>query len=229
MKYLKEFKEVIIVILCIFIFRSSFLNWYVIPSGSMLPTLKIGDHVVVNKLTYGFMLPLMERRLVSWNQPQRGDIVVFQGPSQEGGQILIKRVVAIENDKVSFVNGVLHINDQPVTENIINERTSLNDTGSADNFNEYNIISESGFAKHPFFILKKKNEGITYMEKKSWIVPKGQLFFLGDNRDNSFDSRFWGMIDEKAIYGRAFLISYSTGEKGTWPHFRNERFFLKLN
>lgn len=195
----------------------------------MLPTLKVGDHVVVNKLAYGFMPPFMETRLFSWSKVQRGDIVVFQGPAQEGGQILIKRVVAIENDKVSFVAGVLHVNGKAVEETLENDHKILQDTGTKDNFSDYQIFHESGLAKVPYLILKKKKEGVTFMESKSWIVPQGKLFFLGDNRDNSFDSRFWGMIDEKAMYGRAFLISYSTGDKGIWPYFRSERFLLKLN
>ncbi|WGL58976.1 signal peptidase I [Pigmentibacter sp. JX0631] len=228
MKYLKEFKEIFIIIFCIFVFRSSFVNWYVIPSGSMLPTLKIGDHVVVNKMAYGFMLPFMETRIFSWSKPQRGEIVVFQGPPQEGGQVLIKRIVAIENDKVEFVKGLLHVNGVPVQESIENNREVLTDTGSADDFNDYNLIKETSLSQNSFYILKKKNEGMTFMEKKTWIVPAGKLFFLGDNRDNSFDSRFWGMIDEKSIYGKAFFISYSTGDKGMWPHFRKDRFFQKL-
>jgi signal peptidase I len=227
-KFLKEFKEIVIVFVCVFVFRSSFLNWYLIPSGSMLPTLKIGDHVVVNKLSYGFMLPFMETRIMSWDKPKKGDIVVFQGPSSEGAQVLIKRVIATAGDNVSFDNGVLKINGIPSKETIELNRSVLEDIGNNDDLSDYLLINESGFSKLPYHILRKKNGGVTSAEKKTWIVPEGKIFCIGDNRDNSYDGRFWGFIDQNSVYGRAFLISYSTGDKGTWPHFRNERWFMKL-
>ena len=228
MKFLKEIKEIVIVFVIVFLFRSCILNWYLIPSGSMLPTLKIGDHVVVNKLSYGFMLPFMETRILSWEKPKKGDIVVFQGPSSEGSQVLIKRIVATAGDRVSFENGVLLINGVASKETLEIDRSILDDLGNNDDISDYFLISESGFSKYPHFILRKKNGGITSTENKTWVVPEGKVFCIGDNRDNSYDGRFWGFTDEKTIYGRAFLISYSTGSKGTWPHFRNERWFMKL-
>ncbi len=228
MKFLKEFKEIVIVFILVFLFRSCFLNWYLIPSGSMLPTLKIGDHVVINKLSYGFMLPFMERRVFSWDEPKRGDIVVFQGPPSEGAQVLIKRVAATSGDRVSFKNGVMIINVIATKETFEVDRSLLDDLGNNDDISDYFLISEYGFSKFPHYILRKKNGGVTSSENKTWVVPEGKVFCIGDNRDNSYDGRFWGFTDQKTIYGRAFLISYSTGNKGTWPHFRNERWFMKL-
>ncbi|APJ02985.1 signal peptidase I [Silvanigrella aquatica] len=228
MKYLKEFKEILIVLILVVLFRSCILNWYYIPSGSMIPTLKIGDHVVVNKLSYGFMLPFMETQILSWNSPQRGDVVVFQGPSSEGAQVLIKRVIATSGDNVSFVNGVLKINGIEVQETVNKDRSLLQDTGNNDDISDFSLISESGFSKFSHYILRKKNGGITSTENRTWVVPEGKVFCMGDNRDNSYDGRFWGFTDEKSIYGRAFLISYSTGDKGMWPHLRNERWFMTL-
>lgn len=228
MKFLKEFKEVVIVFVAVFLFRSCILNWYLIPSGSMLPTLKIGDHVVVNKLSYGFMPPFLETRIFSWDEPKKGDVVVFQGPSSEGAQVLIKRVIATSGDRVSFENGVLIINDIATKETLEIDRTILDDLGNNDDISNYFLISESDFSKYPHYILRKKNGGITSTENKTWVVPQGKIFCVGDNRDNSYDGRFWGFIDQKTIYGRAFIISYSTGNKGMWPHFRSERWFMKL-
>jgi signal peptidase I len=227
-KFLKEIKEVVIILAAVIVFRSSFLNWYLIPSGSMLPTLKIGDHVVVNKLSYGFMLPFMESRIFSWNEPKKGDIVVFQGPSSDGAQVLIKRVVGVSGDRISFENGVLLVNGILSKEVLEMNRAIIADLGNNDDMSDYFLISETGFSQFPYYILRKKNGGITSTENKTWIVPQGKVFCVGDNRDNSYDGRFWGFIDQKAIYGRAFMISYSTGNKGKWPHFRNERWFMRL-
>ncbi len=228
MKFLKEFKEIAIVFVLVFLFRSCFLNWYLIPSGSMLPTLKIGDHVVINKLSYGLMLPFMENRVFSWDEPKKGDIVVFQGPPSEGAQVLIKRVVATSGDRISFKNGVMMINGITTKETFEVDRSILDDLGNNDDISDYFLISEHGFSKFPHYILRKKNGGVTSSENKTWLVPDGKVFCIGDNRDNSYDGRFWGFTDQKTIYGRAFLISYSTGNKGTWPHFRNERWFMTL-
>ncbi|KAB8027433.1 signal peptidase I [Fluviispira multicolorata] len=228
MKFFKEVKEILIILAIIIFFRSSLLNWYLIPSSSMLPTLKIGDHVLVNKLSYGFMFPFMEKRLVNWSNPQRGDIVVFQGPLREGGQTVMKRVVGIAGDTVSFTKGVLTINNIVSQESLELNRNVLEDIGGIEEPSEYNIFMESGFSKYPHQILRKKSGGLTVDEKKSWTVPEGKILCIGDNRDNSYDGRFWGYIDETSVYGRALFITYSTGEKGTWPHFRNERWFMKL-
>jgi signal peptidase I len=213
------------------VFRSSFLNWYVIPSGSLQPTLKIGDHVVVNKLSYGFMLPFMETRIVSWSAPERGDIVVFQGPESEGKLTLIKRVVGIGGDRVSFTNGVLTINGVMATEVKQTDLSPFADMGGDDNGEGSNLFIESGFSKYPHYIMRRKYGGATEQEDNVWDVPQGQLLLVGDNRDNSADGRLWGYMPEERIYGRAFLISYSTYENpNSWiPRFRSDRWFKTIH
>jgi signal peptidase I len=230
--FLKELKAILIIVFIIFVIRSSFVNWYEIPSGSMLPTLKIGDRVLVNKLSYGFMLPLMETRIFSWGQPDRGDIVVFQGPSQEEGRTLIKRVVGIGGDVIHFQQGVLVINGKPTTETLLQDRNTLNDMGDFENPEAYNLYLEAGASQTPHYILRRRGDSLTERETQSWVVPQGQLLLIGDSRDNSLDGRFWGFMDEKNVYGRAVLIPFSlyNDGSGSWiPDFRGDRWFMELH
>jgi signal peptidase I len=229
-KIISEVKSILIIVSIIIFFRSSFLNWYVIPTGSLLPTLKIGDHVVVNKLSYGFMLPLMETRIFSWDQPQRGDIVVFEGPESENQLTLIKRVVGVSGDVVKFTNGILTVNGVIAKQELQLDRSILENMGGNDNPDSYNLFLESGFSKYPHYILKRKYRSQTDEDTQEWVVPKDKLLLIGDNRDNSADGRSWGFMDQNRIYGRAFMISYSTYDKkdSILPGFRNERWFKKL-
>lgn len=229
-KLLTELKSIIIIVAVVFIFRSTFLNWYVIPSGSLLPTLKIGDHVVVNKLSYGFMLPFMETRIASWAQPQRGDIVVFKGPESENGLTLIKRVVGLPGDTVTFTNGVLTINGVLAKEEVVGDRSPLENMGGNESADGFNLYKESGFSHFPHYIMRRKWGGFTEGETQTWVVPAHKLLLIGDNRDNSADGRLWGFMDEDRIYGRAFLISYSTYDTpDSWlPKFRNDRWFKNI-
>lgn len=229
-KILNEAKSILIIVAIIFSFRSSVLNWYVIPTGSLLPSLKIGDHVVVNKLSYGFMLPFMEHQIVSWSSPERGDIVVFQGPESQNKLTLIKRVVGLPGDKVSFTNGVLTVNGVKAHEELQTDRTPFDNLGNGETGEDYNLYTESGFSKNAHYIMRRKLNGLTESETDSWTVPANQLLVLGDNRDNSADGRVWGFMEISHIYGRAFLISYSTYDKpDSWfpwlPRFRSDRWF----
>ena len=229
-KLMDELKSIIIIVSVIFVFRSTFLNWYVIPTGSLLPTLKIGDHVVVNKLSYGIMLPFMQTRIYSWGQPQRGDIVVFQGPESENSLTLIKRVVGIPGDKVTFTNGILTINGVLAKQEFQPERAIMENLGGGETGENYNLFLESGFSKVPHFILKRKMNSMTDNATQVWVVPPGKLLLIGDNRDNSADGRFWGFMDQDRVYGRAFAVAYSTYDKegSIIPGFRNERWFIKV-
>lgn len=229
-KFFKELKSIFIILAIVFIFRSSILNWYVIPSGSLLPTLKIGDHVVVNKLSYGLMLPLSENRLFSWHEPQRGDVVVFKGNEAVNNVTLIKRVIGLPGDTISFTNGVLTVNGILAKTELVDDKNLLENSGEKINSDEYNVFQESGFSRYPHYIMLKKWGSTTKGETQTWVVPAHKLLLIGDNRDNSKDGRFWGFMDESRIYGRAFRISYSTySEDDSWlPKFRGQRWFKEI-
>lgn len=231
--FLRELRAIFLIFLAVFCFRSSFLNWYVIPSGSLLPSLKIGDHVVVNKLSYGFMLPLMETQLFSWSSPKRGEIVVFKGPKSSKDLTMIKRVVGLPGDTVSFTNGVLTINGVQAQEQPVNDPLVASHFGNDNTYDKpymFDIYQESGFSESPHYVMRLKYNSHTERETRVWKVPPHKLLLMGDNRDNSADGRVWGFMDEDRIYGRAFLVSYSTySEDGSWfPKFRSERTFMKI-
>jgi len=169
----------IAIILALFI-RTFIVQAFKIPSGSMIPTLLIGDHILVNKFIYGVKLPFIDLTVIPGTTPKRGDIVVFKYP-QDTTKDYIKRVIALGGDKLEIKNRKVYINDQPVDD------------------------------AHAFF------DGMPLSHTKSIprdnfgpiIVPEGNLFVMGDNRDHSFDSRFWGFVSLDALKGKAFIVYFS--------------------
>jgi signal peptidase I len=218
-------RDIVVVFLVMFVVRSSLVNWYVIPTGSMLPTIKLRDHVLVNKLSYGLMLPFAETQLVSWEVPKRGDIVLFKSPTEDS--TFVKRVIGVGKDEVSFSQGTVVINGMPVKEEIQINREILADMGEPADGKD--LILESGVAEKPYYILRIPSMGLTAQETRKWTIPEGKLLVMGDNRDGSNDGRFWGYVDEKKVYGKAKLIFYSLQSKdGLLPSFRTDRFFKAL-
>jgi signal peptidase I len=229
----REVVSIAIIILVIFVLRSSIFNFYVIPTGSMIPTIKINDRVFANKLSYGLMLPFAESQAISWAKPQRGDIVLFQNP--HGDTTFVKRVVGIEGDRLSFRDGRLLVNEKPVQEVEEPERSILSDQGQA--FTDKFLGRESGLGSKDddeHLVVRGRNSGFTFFDRNTYVVPPGKVFCMGDNRDGSNDSRFWGPVDANRIYGRALFILWSTtdpnveGNGGFLPSFRWARFFQKL-
>ncbi len=177
----REYIEAIIiaVILALFI-RSFIVQAFKIPSGSMLPTLQIGDHLLVNKFIYGVKLPVTGAVLIPWKTPVRDDVVVFRFPKDRSIDY-IKRVVGVAGDSVEIKDKQVYINGKAV----INPHAQY--TGN-------DIMRASAGPRDNMGPVK---------------VPKGTLFVMGDNRDNSYDSRFWGFVDLKDVLGKAFILYWS--------------------
>ena len=194
----REYAEVFFFALLIALFIRSFIvQAFKIPSGSMLPTLQIGDHILVSKLRYGLRLPWpFEWPVVEWAAPQRGDIVVFVYP-KDPGKDFIKRVVAVGGDEVRIrdkqllVNGVADDGDYA---HFAAPRLIV--PGPRDNYPEPTPGGGGG--------------------AQSIVVPEGKLFVMGDNRDHSHDSRFWGYVDTGAVKGKAMLIYWSWDGGDRW-------------
>lgn len=177
----REYTEAIIIALVLaFFIRTFIIQAFKIPSGSMLPTLLIGDHLLVNKFIYGIKVPFTGTVLIPIDTPERNDVIVFRYP-QDPKLDYIKRVIAIGGDTIESRDKVLYVNGKPFDD-------------------KYGVRMDDSIAdgtRSP-----RDNFGPI-------VVPEGKVFVMGDNRDNSYDSRFWGFVDQKAILGKALIIYWS--------------------
>lgn len=184
----REYAEAIIMALILALFIRTFIvQAFKIPSGSMIPTLEIGDHILVNKLSYGLRLPFLERYLMQYGTPGRGDVVVFIYP-EDRSKDFIKRVIAVGGDSVEVRAKKIFINGKP------------SDDPHA-HFAGYDPLAGGA------------GSGDDYGPK---TVPQNSIFVMGDNRDRSYDSRFWGFVDLNDVRGKAFLIYWSWDGNDRW-------------
>ena len=206
------------VIAAVFLFRSFVIEPFKIPSSSMVPTLQIGDLILVNKYTYGIRLPIVNKKIIQINNPQRGDVMVFKFP-KDPSLDYIKRVVGVPGDKVVYKNKKLTVNGQPLAyerlpEYLDEERLSYfshyreNLTGVS-----HEILNDDkvpGYVPSPDAF--PQHELCRYdLEGFECTVPAGHYFMMGDNRDNSLDSRYWGFVPDRNIVGKAFFVWMNLG------------------
>jgi len=174
------------IVLALFI-RAFVVQAFKIPSGSMIPTLQIGDHILVNKFIYGIKIPFTDKKLFTFKEPKRGDIIVFRYPGDEDRDF-IKRAIGLPGDTIEIRDKQVSINGKP-----LKEPYAI--------FNEHNILGNAGYSRDNYGPVK---------------IPPHHLFVMGDNRDNSMDSRFWGFLDESKVKGRAFIIYWSWDSNDHW-------------
>jgi len=204
----REYSEAlaIAVLLALFI-RTFVVQAFKIPSGSMKPTLIIGDHLLVNKFTYGIKIPLIDRFIIQFDNPKRGDIVVFKYPKDESKDF-IKRVIGIEGDVVEIKSDILYINGEKIDTEYVSKYID-EDISGADRY-------EEAFGESKHYIL---DQYVNYEDFGPVTVPENSIFVMGDNRDNSQDSRYWGFVSLNKIKGKALIIYWS------WPYWKR---FLKV-
>nr|VFK19539.1 MAG: signal peptidase I . Serine peptidase. MEROPS family S26A [Candidatus Kentron sp. LFY] len=221
--YARSFFPVFLIVL---ILRSFLVEPFRIPSGSMLPTLEIGDFILVNKYVFGIRLPVFDKKIIELGRPERGDVIVFRYP-EDGVTPYIKRVVGLPGDHVDYRNDTLYINGDPVTHELVDTYTA---TGSSrrmngaerrlehlDNMDHHILIQQS--TPIPMVRLPGKS----YYSYAPLKVPEGHYFVVGDNRDNSRDSRYWGTVPDENLIGKAFFIwmNFEWGENINWARIGN--------
>lgn len=179
------------VLAIVLVLRSFLVEPFQIPSGSMLPTLEVGDFILVNKFSYGLRLPVAGTKIVEIDDPQRGDVVVFRYP-KDGQTNYIKRVVGVPGDTVRYENQQLFINGERVETQLVARLPPVEVYDETLDGVEHRILITLGRTG-------PKGEG-------EWIIGEDEYFVMGDNRDNSNDSRFWGVVPDEMIVGKAFAI-----------------------
>jgi signal peptidase I len=191
------------VILIVFLIRSFLAEPFRIPSGSMMPTLLVGDFILVNKFSYGVRMPVINKKVVEIGSPKRGDVVVFRYPMSPNTDY-IKRVIGIPGDRIALQNKRLFINGQPVSHEFI---SSYEGVGSGVVMNGATLLNEDlQGVSHQILIQADR-----FSRSGEVVVPEGQYFVMGDNRDNSKDSRYWdypnwGFVPDHYLVGKAFMI-----------------------
>ena len=175
----------------VLVLRSFLIEPFQIPSQSMVPTLQVGDFILVSKWTYGIRLPVLRTKIIEIGSPERGDVMVFFPPHED--RYFIKRVVGLPGDKVHVLNGIVFINGDKMTQTSVAEKA---------NSSRSVVMSEDlGGIEH---LMQKRTSPTRLSQNYSAVVPQGHYFMMGDNRDNSSDSRVWGPVPEDRIVGKAF-------------------------
>ncbi|HAJ70863.1 MAG TPA: signal peptidase I [Methylophilaceae bacterium] len=218
--YVEYSKSFFPVILLVFVIRSFLVEPFKIPSGSMMPTLLAGDYILVNKFTYGLRVPILNNTFYEMNQPNRGDVFVFHYPPEPTVDY-IKRVVGLPGDKIQYQNKRLSINGQVLDVSSIDDYIYTIETKDEYNNPRELTIKAGHFVedlkgvKHDILIHDLVNDyasespGAKLMRGETVTVPEGHYFAMGDNRDNSSDSRVWGFVPERNLVGKAFFIWFN--------------------
>lgn len=194
-EYAKSFFPVLLIVL---VLRSFLLEPFQIPTGSMIPTLQVGDFILVNKYAYGVRLPVIGTKIMDVDDPQRGEVMVFFPPHED--KYYIKRVIGLPGDTIRYEDKRLYVNGEMVSEEFeedITIETSIGELPGTLHTETINGIEHA--TQHITGVARQR-------ARTTWVIPAGNYFMMGDNRDNSSDSREWGTVPEKDIVGKAIAV-----------------------
>ena len=203
-EYARSFFPVLLLVLLL---RSFLVEPYQIPSESMIPTLEVGDFILVNKFAYGIRLPVLGTKIFDVGEPQRGDVMVFVPPHEP--RYFIKRVIGVPGDHIRYQNKVLTINGERVAQEFVDQVT----VGVRPQYRIYDEqLGDGGHQIYRYPTLRER--------PGEWTVPEGHFFMMGDNRGKSLDSRRWGFAEDAKVVGKAFAIWVHKDPGLNWPTFR---------
>ena len=213
---LREYAESIGVAIAVaLLLRAFVVEAFQIPSGSMIPTLEVGDHIFVSKFSYGLSIPFTDTKILQYSQPARGDVIVFKFP-QDTSTDYIKRVVGLPGDTVEVRQGQLYVNGNEIHRERVPERCHYSEVSTAgvpDDHDCERWVETLGKKVHDT-ILEPAHPA---QDHPRTVIPPGEVFVMGDNRDNSYDSRKWGTVKMNLIKGRALIIWWSRGNSAPNP------------
>jgi signal peptidase I len=221
-KLWREAKSVALLIVILTSVRSAIADWNDVPTGSMNPTIVQGDRLFVNKLAYDLKVPFTTWHLAQWSDPKRGEIVVFFSPVD--GTRLVKRVVGLPGDKIELAKDRLLINGRPAEYEALPAETGRDVPADHEGLRLYAQEKAGGLPSHAVTILPQRPARRSFGPV---TVPPGKYFMMGDNRDNSNDSRYWGAVDRNRIVGRACMVVISLDRQHYFEP-RWHRFFTGL-
>jgi signal peptidase I len=222
----RHVRPILVLVLVFTAFRSSMFDWNDVPSGSMEPTIFIGDRIFVNKLSYGLKVPYTTWHVAKWSGPQRGEIVVFYGPAPDHTR-LVKRVIGLPGDRIEMTNGFLKITDSDgkvVPIRYEDATPPVGDIPATMHRKAFRYYTEHiGDRSHTMALF----DGRPSVRDGVFDVKQGEYFMMGDNRDNSNDSRFIGAVPREQILGRANRVVFSLDYDDSYLP-RKDRFFHAL-
>jgi signal peptidase I len=205
------------IILIVLVVRSFIINPYRVPSGSLEPTILTNEFIAVNQFAYGLRLPALNKKILSIGEPKTGDIVVFRYPGNTKINY-IKRVIGTPGDHVVYKNKTLYINGKKAQQQYIKDAIDYGEEKVPVKVLRENLVNK------PHLIYIRKQGG--YVDKLDIVVPKNMYFMMGDNRDGSEDSRYWGFVPEANLEGKAFFVWFSWNKYKNIPHWYN--FYRKI-
>lgn len=227
---LENLKSLAVLAIVIFAIRWSVASPYYVPTASMEPTIKVGDRLLAWKLAYNLKIPFTDIAAVKWAEPDRGDIIVFKFP-QNPDIDYVKRIVAVGGDTVQLVDDILYINGKAQPRNDHNHDRSILD--DIQDTKDYKVLYKESLGDLEHWVIQNKPEMRRFtrsywpgVDAEAFKVPEDSVFCVGDNRDNSSDSRTWGVVPKSYIRGRALFVIWSIWSPPgqTLPSFRFDRF-----